>query len=96
MAATNIIRLEATVFGRVQGVYFRESTRARARELGVTGWVRNKRDGSVAVVAEGARPQLEQLHAYLHEGPPDAHVREVNAVWTEATGEFSSFRTRWW
>lgn len=54
-------RLELVVRGRVQGVYFRASTRDEARRLGLTGWVRNEPDGSVRVLAEGPRAALEAL-----------------------------------
>jgi DNA ligase D-like protein (predicted 3'-phosphoesterase) len=67
----------ATVRGHVQGVGFREATRARARELGVLGWVRNGDDGAVQVHAEGQRDAVEQLLAFLREGPVQARVSEV-------------------
>ena len=61
MAKKSIERLHATVFGRVQGVSFRFYTRDTADELGLTGWVANRYDGSVEVVAEGPRAALDQL-----------------------------------
>jgi len=67
------------VRGRVQGVFFRDSTRRRAAELGVLGWVRNEPDGSVAVHAEGPAAAVEALLAFLHEGPPGARVEAVEA-----------------
>lgn len=69
--------LDAVVTGLVQGVWFRDTTVRRARELGVAGWVRNDADGSVRVHAEGDAGALEQLVAFLHEGPPLAQVEAV-------------------
>ncbi len=94
--ADDPIRLEARVSGRVQGVYFRESTRSEAQSLKLTGWIKNNRDGSVSLVAEGSRPQLEALLDYLQEGPAAAEVERVAPNWAIATDEFTSFRTLWW
>jgi len=65
------------VAGRVQGVYFRASTRQRATELGVTGHARNLADGRVEVLACGSPSAVEQLCEWLWEGPPTARVTEV-------------------
>lgn len=70
--------IRAIVSGAVQGVGFREATRRRARELGVTGWVRNAEDGTVAVYAEGPPAAIDALIAFLREGPPGAAVLEVD------------------
>jgi DNA ligase D-like protein (predicted 3'-phosphoesterase) len=69
--------VRAVVRGAVQGVFFRETTLRRAQELGVTGWVRNAEDDSVLVHAEGEESQVEELLAFLREGPPHAQVEEV-------------------
>jgi DNA ligase D-like protein (predicted 3'-phosphoesterase) len=69
--------MRAVVHGAVQGVGFRDATVGRARALGVTGWVRNGEDGGVLVHAEGPPAALEQLAAFLREGPPPARVVEV-------------------
>jgi acylphosphatase len=76
--------LHAIIHGRVQGVFFRDSTRGEAERLGLTGWVRNRPDGTVEVQAVGPRPRLEELHDWLHLGPPAAEVLEVEATWGEA------------
>ena len=65
------------VSGLVQGVFFRASTGARARELGLTGYVKNLADGRVEVVACGTPDSLAALEAWLHEGPPAARVEAV-------------------
>jgi acylphosphatase len=88
-------RLHATVFGVVQGVCFRSATKTQAQQLGATGWVRNLPDGSVEVVAEGPRVTLQELVAFLHQGPPEAYVTEVRAEWLAALGEFRFFEVGW-
>lgn len=67
------IRIE----GKVQGVYFRDWSVDAAREIGVTGWVRNRRDGSVEVLAVGESEAVERLIARLHEGSPPSRVARV-------------------
>lgn len=69
--------LDISVRGRVQGVFFRASTRDKARVLGLCGTVRNLPDGSVFVEAEGTEAALASLVDWLHEGPPAARVEEV-------------------
>ncbi len=88
------LRLHAHVYGRVQGVNFRYYTQKEADALGLTGWVANRFDGSVEVVAEGEKATLQRLLTFLHRGPPSARVDRVQAEWTEATGEFHRFRVR--
>jgi acylphosphatase len=65
------------VFGKVQGVYFRDSTRLEARNLDIRGIARNLPDGSVEVVAHGRAAAVEELRAWLLHGPPRARVVEV-------------------
>jgi DNA ligase D-like protein (predicted 3'-phosphoesterase) len=75
--ATASVAIRAVVRGEVQGVGFRDVTVTRARELGLTGWVRNEQDATVQVHAEGHAHAVEELVAFLHEGPPAARVSEV-------------------
>lgn len=84
-------QLHAIVRGRVQGVYFRQSTCDVARRLGLVGEVCNRADGSVEVVAEGEREALEELLGWLHQGPPAARVASVSADWGAATGGYDAF-----
>ncbi len=79
-------RVRARIHGRVQGVFFRDSTRREARALGVRGFARNCEDGSVEVLAEGEAAALERLLAFLRIGPPRARVERVE-VQEEAPGE---------
>jgi DNA ligase D-like protein (predicted 3'-phosphoesterase) len=69
--------VRAAVRGKVQGVFFRDATVERARELGVLGWVRNEDDGTVGVHAEGPAAAVEELVAFLEAGPPAAEVEAV-------------------
>lgn len=87
-------RLSARITGRVQGVGFRNFTQMRARQLELTGWVRNEQDGSVRLEAEGPRGALEELLDAVHEGPRTARVNDVDADWDDATDEFDTFRVR--
>ncbi len=87
-------RLHAVVIGRVQGVYFRATTQREAVARGLSGWVRNRWDGSVEVVAEGQRPALESFEVFLHQGPPSAQVTHVEITYSAATGEFNGFHVR--
>lgn len=87
-------RAHALFFGKVQGVYFRDNTRRKARELGVAGWVRNLRDGSVEAVMEGDREAVEALIDWCKRQQPYARVSEAKVSWEEATGEFDGFRVR--
>lgn len=84
-------RLHARIYGNVQGVSFRFHTVQQANERGLTGWVRNNRDGTVEVVAEGAADALESFHQWLYRGSPAARVERVDADWPAATGEFTRF-----
>jgi acylphosphatase len=80
------------ISGRVQGVGFRYSAMDEARRLGVSGWVRNTHDGTVELVAEGDREQLQRLVTWCHVGPRGALVTDVEERWLEHRGEFDGFR----
>ena len=71
----------ALVSGRVQGVFFRDSTRRRAQQLRLAGWVRNLPDGRVEAYAAGARAACEVLLEFLRTGPPRASVTHVDVKW---------------
>lgn len=88
-------RLHAIIEGRVQGVGFRAFTIRKANETGVNGWVRNLRDGSVEVMAEGRRTALDKLLSTLRRGPTSASVTDLKADWRNATGEFDGFNVKY-
>jgi acylphosphatase len=83
--------LHALIYGRVQGVYYRDFVRRHAQRLGLTGWVRNLRDRSVEVQAEGDQEHLAQLLDELKNGPPGARVDDIKNEWLDFTGRFSEF-----
>ena len=88
--------LQATVHGRVQGVFFRAFTSRCATELGLTGYVRNLPSGmAVEVQAEGERSKLEKLVDRLQAGPPTAWVDRVVTDWSEYTGQYAVFKIRY-
>jgi acylphosphatase len=84
-------RLHAQVYGRVQGVSFRFYTRDQAVALGLTGWVSNRDDGSVEVVAEGPRPALDRLLTWLRHGPPMARVDDLHYNFLGSIDGFDQF-----
>ena len=92
---TDLASLQATVYGRVQGVYFRAFVTRLAKEMGLAGYVRNLPDGGVEVRTEGERQKLERLVSQLKVGPPAAKVNEVITVWSEYTGSYSGFSIRY-
>jgi acylphosphatase len=85
-------RIHLVVRGRVQGVYYRASAQREAKRLGLTGWVTNRPDGSVEIVAEGEEDQVKDLLAWAQHGPSTARVEKVDTRWRSYTGEFSDFR----
>jgi acylphosphatase len=87
--------LQATVYGRVQGVFFRTFVEGWAGQLNLTGYVRNRPGGVVEVRAEGEKPKMEKLVEYLKAGPPAARVDKVKIDWAEYTGSFQDFQVRY-
>lgn len=90
----DLARLHAIVRGDVQGVGFRYFAQDTARDLGLTGWVRNRRDGTVETLAEGTRTALDAYLRALGTGPRGAQVDGVEHDWSEGTGEFDGFHAR--
>jgi acylphosphatase len=80
------------IYGRVQGVFFRNWAMDRARTLGVRGWVRNRRDGSVELVAFGEDEAVEALTAACRTGPPAAQVERIEVEIAEGQGPPAGFR----
>lgn len=89
-----MVRLEATVRGRVQGVGFRYFVVRESRRLGLAGWVANESDGSVRLIAEGTAAAIGQLEEALRVGPAGAVVGGVSSVRMPATGRFRDFGVR--
>jgi acylphosphatase len=79
------------VSGRVQGVFYRQTTKDKARSLGLVGWVRNQEDGSVALEASGPRERVMQLIDWCRKGPPAARVDDVQVEWLEQNSGAANF-----
>jgi acylphosphatase len=88
-------RLHVWVRGRVQGVFFRESTRQTAIRLGLHGWVRNLPDGRVEAVFQGDDGACGKALEFVRRGPPSAHVHEVDTRWEDDEEDFADFRIRY-
>lgn len=86
------LRAHVYISGRVQGVSFRWFTEHQARELKLTGWVRNLWDGRVEALFEGEAEAVRQAVAWCHQGEPPARVSSVEVTYAPATGEFKTFR----
>ena len=84
-------RVHMIVHGRVQGVFFRDSTRRAAMELNLNGMVRNQPDGTVEIIAEGPRKDLDRFLLWTRQGPPAATVNSVDIEYEQATGQYSAF-----
>lgn len=93
MTANDLRCMRCLVSGRVQGVFYRASTKAKALELGLTGYARNLRDGRVEVLACGPDEALRALEAWLWEGPPAAQVTDVAVSFEDYTA-LTGFDTR--
>ena len=85
------VRAHLLISGRVQGVYFRQSTLLEAQNLGVKGWVRNLMDGRVEAVFEGEEHEVKMLVNYCRQGPPAARVNNLEVSYGPFKGEFSKF-----
>jgi acylphosphatase len=92
--SSDIQRVHVWVKGRVQGVGFRAHVQYSARQIGVTGWVRNVGDDIVEAVGEGEREKLERLVEAVKTGPIGSQVEESNVEWQNATSEFRDFQLR--
>jgi acylphosphatase len=84
-------RVHVIIEGQVQGVLFRRHTHEVATQLGLMGWVKNRRDGSVEAVFEGDRKGVNDMIEWCHHGPPAARVTAVHPSWEECRGEFEDF-----
>lgn len=92
MAESEKIFAEFNVYGHVQGVGYRFFVYRKARELYLTGYAKNMFDGSVNVIAEGLRENIESLHAELKQGPSRSRVEKILVRYEKFTGNFNDFR----
>lgn len=91
---TEASEARVVVSGRVQGVYFRASTKDAAVRWGVRGYVRNLHDGRVEAVLQGDRSAVERVVAFMREGPPGAHVEAADVEWRRTAEVFDGFSVR--
>ncbi|MEQ9426114.1 MAG: acylphosphatase [Cyclobacteriaceae bacterium] len=82
------------VTGRVQGVFYRASTKTKAQTLGLKGWVKNEQDGSVKMQIEGDEDKINQMIDWCHQGPSQASVDKVEVVDEELRG-YETFEVRY-
>jgi acylphosphatase len=89
------IRAHVFVSGKVQGVFFRESTKHRAEKLGVSGWVKNLKDGRVEAVFDGEKGNVEKMVNWARKGPIWAKIEALDVVWEDYRAEFKGFEIRY-
>ena len=94
MQQDDLTRARVRVSGRVQGVFFRDSTRQKARELGLAGHVTNTPDGDVEALFEGPSEGVEEMVRWCGQGPPDASVENVDVDYEQAGGDLTGFEVR--
>ncbi len=87
-------QLHVTIRGRVQGVFFRAWTQETAVKLGLTGWVKNLRDGKVEVLSQGKKETLEKFLSECRKGPPAAHVEEIEHEYEKIETVYPTFEIR--
>jgi len=85
------IRAQVVIAGRVQGVFYRATTKDMAKQLGLNGWVKNLSDGRVEAIFEGEKTTIHKIIAWCHQGPPSAKVTDVTVHYSKYLGEFKEF-----
>ena len=91
---SNLSTWKIHVTGKVQGVFFRASTEEKARALGINGWVRNQSDGSVRIIAQGTKSNLNALLEWLNHGPERADVDYVKWEETQGSQVYEEFKIK--
>ena len=86
-----MFKIHVMVSGKVQRVWFRKQTQAKALELGLNGWVKNLFSNAVEIIAEGEMDSLTEMTGWLQDGPPLASVDKLSIEWFPAENEFNSF-----
>jgi acylphosphatase len=87
-------RAHVRISGQVQGVFFRDSTRQKAEELGLAGWVKNLPDGQVEALFEGPSESVREMVSWCEEGPQRASVENVDKDFENASGDLEGFEVR--
>ena len=83
------------ISGRVQGVFYRASAKEKAEELGLTGWVRNKSDGTVEACFEGEENKVKDMIKWCHQGPRFSKVKNVEVVFKDDLNHYKNFNVRY-
>ncbi len=86
--------VDLKIYGKVQGVFLRQSAKVEADKLGLVGWIRNDPDGSVEALAVGPRDKLDQFIEWCKKGPEAAYVDRVDLKWPESSEEFHNFSVK--
>ena len=94
MQDSDLERARVRVSGQVQGVFFRDSTRQKAEELNLAGWVKNLPDGKVEAFFEGPSEKVREMVRWCEEGPQHASVENVDTDFEDAGGELDGFEVR--
>ncbi len=84
-------RVLLKIYGRVQGVFFRDSAQKQAQALNLTGWVKNKSDGTVEILAEGNKEKLQEFINWCQQGSEKAQVSKIETDWQNYQAEFNDF-----
>ena len=84
-------QLHVIIQGSVQGVFFRDSTREKAQQLNLTGWVRNNSDGTVEAIFQGEENNLKKILEFCNQGPSSAKVEKVKVEWQDISENLSEF-----
>lgn len=84
------------ITGKVQGVFYRAETASKARQLGLTGWVRNLKDGRVEAIFEGEEADVQKMIDFCRRGPPNAYVVDVDVRRQEWKDEFDNFEVKYY
>jgi acylphosphatase len=94
MESRDLERAHVYVSGQVQGVFFRDSARERAEQLGLTGWVKNLPDGRVEALLDGPSERVREMVRWCEQGPPHAAVEDVKIEFEASKGDLTSFEVR--
>lgn len=84
-------KITLKIYGKVQGIFFRDSSRAMAKELNLSGWAKNETDGTVEIMAEGDDKNLKKFIEWCKYGPDHAEVEKVEIKWAESMDQFDGF-----
>lgn len=84
-------RLELTIYGIVQGVFFRKLSQEKTQSLGLAGWIKNNINGTVSILAEGEAEKLRQFLAWCQAGPGESAVGKIEEKWSAAENNFIDF-----